>query len=69
MFISTWLKQRKPSGDIAGWVLFFIALAWAGFRLTRSLQILFAESHDLYTYYSLWYVMCHREMADIALRQ
>jgi len=69
MLILDWLKQRKTSGDIAGWVLFVIALAWAGFRCTRSLQILLGESHDLYTYYSLWYVMGHREMADIALRQ
>jgi hypothetical protein len=69
MFISAWLKQRKTSGDIAGWALLVVALAWAGFRFARSLQLLFAGSHDLYTYYSLWYVMCHREMADIALRQ
>jgi hypothetical protein len=69
MFISAWLKQRKSSRDCAGWTLLVIALVWAGFRLVRSLQILFAGSHDLYTYYSLWYVMCHREMADIALRQ
>jgi hypothetical protein len=69
MFISAWLKQRKSSGDFAGWALLVITLVWAGFRFVRSLQILFAGSHDLYTYYSLWYVMCHREMADIALRQ
>ena len=69
MYILAWLKRRRTSDDLAGQVLFVVAVVWAGFRLARSLQILFAESHDLYTYYSLWYVMGHWEMADIALRQ
>src|SRR5262245_27388163 len=49
--------------------LLVLTSVWAAYRIARSLNILFAESHDLFTYYSLWYVMGHRDLADIALRQ
>jgi hypothetical protein len=29
--------------------------------------ILFGTSHDLYTYYTIWFVLLHREFADLAL--
>ncbi len=54
---------------LLAWCFFAVATLWAVFRLVRSMQILFGESHDLFTYYSLWYVLGHREMADIGLRQ
>jgi hypothetical protein len=62
-------RHSKASRDVVGWLFFLILLCWAVLRIARSIQILFADSHDLYTYYSLWYVLCHRELADIALRQ
>jgi len=39
------------------------------FRTARSLRMLFAVSHDLNIYYSLWFLLGHRDYADIALSQ
>jgi hypothetical protein len=42
---------------------------WGQLRTARSLHMLFEASHDLNIYYSLWFLLGHRDYADIALSQ
>jgi hypothetical protein len=50
-------------------LLLVVAIIWACFRTARSVAMLFSESHDLDIYYSLWFLLKHRDHADIALSQ
>jgi hypothetical protein len=67
--LSDWLRDPAKRTSLCAHVLLVTASAWGVFRIARSMQLLFSVSHDSFMYYSLWFVMAHRDMADIALRQ
>jgi hypothetical protein len=66
-------RIADPPGEkrarIAARLLLLVAVLWACFRTARSVGMLFSESHDLDIYYSLWFLLKHRDYADIALGQ
>jgi hypothetical protein len=64
-----WLRQREKRVQLFTRLLLAVAIIWGLFRTARSLRMLFVESHDLSIYYSLWFLLGHREYADIALSQ
>jgi hypothetical protein len=73
MMITQWLRPSERRSQFFAVVSLGVAIIWALYRTARSLQIHSAAmhetpTHDLYTYYSIWYVLCHRDCADIALR-
>ena len=69
MSMLAWLRQPEKRAQLPGLVLLGVASVWAVCRTARSLGMLFGESHDLDTYYSLWFLLRHREYADVALSQ
>jgi hypothetical protein len=74
MTITRWLRDPSSRAQIPAFGLLAVALAWGLFRTARGLYIHSAPlsptpTHDLYTYYSIWYVLGFRDCADIALRE
>lgn len=69
MKVLGWLRAPGRRGEGPGWLLLAVAVGWGVVRTGRSLQILFETSHDLNIYYSLWYLLSHRDYADVALSQ
>jgi hypothetical protein len=78
MSISARPRWSFRSAQLPALVLLGVAVAWGLFRTLHVLHIhwtLGAEhnhdlsAHDLYTYYSIWFVLWHRDCADIALRE
>lgn len=70
MNIIAWL--RRPSHW--SFVLLGIAAIYAVLRSAHVLHVHtgsgnMTPNHDLYTYYSVWYILQHRDCADIALRE
>jgi hypothetical protein len=68
------LRQLSGRGQLPVLVLLVVSAAWALFHLAHVMQIHSARfistpTHDLYSYYSIWYVLSHRDCADIALRE
>ena len=64
-----WLRRPEDRARLRAWLLLGVAIVWAAARIARSMGILFAQSHDLDIYYSLWFLIKHRDYADIALSQ
>ncbi len=50
-------------------LLLAVGIVWAAARTWRSVKMLFAVSHDLDIYYSLWFLLSHRDYAALALSQ
>jgi hypothetical protein len=69
MTLPAWLRAPEKRAQLPAWLLLAMAAVWACYRTARSLGILFGESHDLDIYYSLWFLLRHRDYADIALSQ
>jgi hypothetical protein len=69
MTFFAWLRLPEQRAQLLPRLLFAVAILWAFFRTARSLGMLFEESHDLDIYYSLWFLLRHRDYADIALSQ
>ena len=69
MTIPSWLREPGERARLPARLLLVVATAWAVFRTARSLGMLFHESHDLDIYYSLWFLLEHRDYAGIALSQ
>jgi hypothetical protein len=69
MTLLAWLRQPEKRAQLPARLLLVVATVWAVFRTARSLGMLFHESHDLDIYYSLWFLLGHRDYADIALSQ
>ena len=69
MTLPAWLRQPEQRASLPARLLLGAAVVWAFFRTARSLAMLFSESHDLDIYYSLWFLLRHRDYADIALSQ
>ena len=69
MTVLAWLRQPEKRGQLYARWLLGVAILWGLFRTARSLRILFEASHDLDIYYSLWFLLGHRDYADIALSQ
>jgi hypothetical protein len=67
MTLLAWRRRPEQRAQLPARLLLGVAVLWALFRTARSVNMLFAESHDLDIYYSLWYLLRHREYADIAL--
>ncbi len=66
---SDWLRDPVKRARLGAYVALTAAVLWAAFRIARSMQILFSVSHDGFMYYVLWFVIGHRDVADIGLRQ
>jgi hypothetical protein len=79
MKFRAWLRSRVGRAEIPALLLLVVAAAWG---LVRTAHVLYLHSplgsahqlhdlstHDLYCYYSIWYVLGHRDCADIALRE
>jgi hypothetical protein len=69
MTIPAWLRQPETRFQVATRLLLAVAMAWGLFRTVRSVTMLFGVSHDLGIYQSLWFLLMHRDFADIALGQ
>ena len=69
MTLLAWLRRPDQRAQLPARLLLGVAILWAFFRTARSLGMLFGESHDLDIYYSLWFLLRHRDYADIALSQ
>jgi hypothetical protein len=69
MTLLAWLRRPDQRAQLPARLLLGVAILWAVFRTARSLGMLFSESHDLDIYYSLWFLLRHRDYADIALSQ
>ena len=69
MTIPAWLREPEKRARLPARLLLVVATAWAVFRTARSRGMLFHESHDLDIYYSLWFLLEHRDYAAIALSQ
>jgi hypothetical protein len=72
MTITTWLRQPKRRAQLPALALLGVAIAWG---LVRTVHVLYVHAcmeipnHDLYTYYSVWFILAHRSCADFALRE
>jgi hypothetical protein len=64
-----WCRDAGKRAKVIALLVLALAACWSVFRLSRSLNILFSVSNDLYTYYSIWSLLQYRDLADIALRQ
>jgi hypothetical protein len=67
------LRDALKRSPLCALLLLGAAACWGLFRTAHVLYIHSrpghpTPTHDLYTYYSIWYVLGHRECADIALR-
>ena len=72
MTIIGWLRHSSNRAQLPALALLGIAGFWGLFRSVHVLHIHSGgptPTHDLYTYYSIWYVLSHRDCADIALRE
>ena len=69
MTVLAWLRQPDKRAQLPAMLLLGVAILWALFRTARSIGMLFELSHDLNIYYSLWFLLGHRDYADIALSQ
>jgi hypothetical protein len=69
MTLPAWLRVPEKRAQLPARLLLVVAILWACFRTARSLGILFHEAHDLDIYYSLWFLLRHRDYADVALSQ
>ncbi len=69
MTVLAWLRQPEQRAQLPVWVLLGVGIVWGVLRTARSLAMLFEPSHDLNIYYSLWYLLGHRDYADVALSQ
>ncbi len=69
MTLPAWLRQPEQRERAVARLLLGVAVLWGLLRTARSVDMLFPESHDLSIYYSLCYLLWHRELADIALSQ
>jgi hypothetical protein len=69
MMVPGWLRLRDKRAQLPAVVLLGVAILWGLFRTARSVTMLFDLSHDLNIYYSLWFLLCHRDYADVALSQ
>jgi len=63
MTVLAWLRQPEQRAQLP------VRLLLGVLRTARSLAMLFGASHDLNIYYSLWFLLGHRDFADIALSQ
>jgi hypothetical protein len=69
MTLLAWLRRPEQRAQLPACLLLGLGIIWALLRTARSLAILFEVSHDLSIYYSLWFLLGHRDYADIALSQ
>ena len=69
MTVLAWLRQPEQRAQLPARLLLGVAIVWGLLRTARSLAMLFEASHDLNIYYSLWFLLGHRDYADIALSQ
>lgn len=72
MNIYAWLRQPAARTQLPAVLLLGVALVWGLFRTIHVLAhhaAMETPSHDLYTYYSIWFVLGHRACADFALRE
>ena len=69
MTVLAWLRQPEQRAQLPARLLLGVAIIWGLFRTARSVAMLFEASHDLDIYYSLWFLLEHRDYADIALSQ
>ena len=69
MTVLAWLRQREQRAQLPARVLLAMGIVWGLLRTARSVAMLFEASHDLDIYYSLWFLLGHRDYADIALSQ
>jgi hypothetical protein len=69
MTFPAWLRQPEKRFQVATRLLLAVAIVWGLFRTMRSVTMLFDVSHDLGIYQSLWFLLTHRDYADIALGQ
>jgi len=69
MTVLAWLRQPDKRAQVPALLLLGVGIIWALFRTARSIGMLFELSHDLNIYYSLWFLLEHRDYADIALGQ
>jgi hypothetical protein len=69
MTLPPWLRAPEKRAHLPARLMLAVAALWACFRTARSLGMLFSEAHDLDIYYSLWFLLRHRDYADIALSQ
>jgi hypothetical protein len=69
MTVFAWLRQPEQRAQLPACLLLGVAIIWGLLRTARSVAMLFEASHDLNIYYSLWFLLGHRDYADIALSQ
>jgi hypothetical protein len=69
MTVLAWLGEREQRAEMPARVLLGVGIVWGLLRTARSLGMLFEASHDLSIYYSLWFLLGHRDYADVALSQ
>ncbi len=62
-------QQPDPRERLVAYLLLALAIVWAVARTWRSMAMLFDRSHDLDIYYSLWFLLAHRDYAALALSQ
>ena len=71
MTILAWLRRPEGRAQLPALLLLAVATAWGLFRTVHVMIIhahLTPPTHDLYSFYSIWFVYCHRDCADIAFR-
>ncbi len=73
MTITRWLRDPASRAQIPLLGLLLVAMVWGLFRTAWLVYFHTyrtpTPTHDLYSYYSIWYVFSHRDCADIALRE
>jgi hypothetical protein len=74
MNIFAWLRQSAGRAQLPALLLLGIALVWGFFHMAHIMYIHSAPdnlcpTHDLYSGYSIWFVLGHRDCADFALRE
>jgi hypothetical protein len=74
MTITGRLPQPARRGQFLALLLLAITAGWALFHTAHILLIhssrhTICPTHDLYSYYSVWFVLGHRECADFAVRE
>ena len=71
-----WQSARRTQLPVL--LLLLVAIVWGFFRTAHVLHVHWTlgadnghdlSTHDLYSYYSIWFVLGHRDCADIALRE
>jgi hypothetical protein len=69
MTVLEWMRQPEKRAELSARLLLGVAIVWGLCRTWRSVAMLLEVSHDLSIYYSLWFLLGHRDYADIALSQ